>query len=686
MIDRKVHSGFVRPPAEPNADDIKASVNEFLETNPVTPGASAEEAAQIKLNAENIEKLQTLSEGLDTVVISDSAPNTDNKCLWIQSGQYESFDIPQINDETVSEEDTWSSKKISDELNAQVSQLSEENAELKSDLVNKVNYNSISTREETYEEQAVFSFTDKKIENDGSVSDYTGMSVTDFISLDNVTGIYRTGYVDKFMLWNYAFYDANKNFLSIEKNTTDYEFVDYNGKSVTWLKLNENAKYIRIQYQYQRNLYVYNVVKAIDVVDKYDLPYSTFDGIDYLAKATESLDKSNDAKTRTEAITESVLGNNLLNPNNKAVGYYYDFDNGETKITSANYSVTKDTLDVTSDYMYVIGKNISSRLVLWLYDDSSYIGYRMVEPSQWNNKISKISVTGATKAHIGVNSPNIDFKNVCVSPSDIKEFEEYGFSIFVKGSSVKEYEKHYLRGKTVVNFGDSIFGNKRPPEDVSTEIARLTGATVINGGFGGCFMSKHGMSNYEPFSMFRLADAIATGDWSAQEENASKSGMLYYFPTTVKRLKAVDWSKVDIITIAYGTNDFTNPKAIDSTDNTKDTDTFGGALRYSIEKILGAYPNIQIFICGQTYRFWIDSSLNFVEDSDTKIINGTTLPQFVEKTKEIAKEYHLKFIDNYFDLGINKYNRMKWFPLDDGTHHNVDGGHLIARHIVNEMF
>lgn len=138
MIDRKVHSGFVRPPAEPNADDIKASVNEFLETNPVTPGASAEEAAQIKLNTENIEKLQTLSEGLDTVVISDSEPNTDNKCLWIQSEKYESFDIPQINDETVSEDDTWSSKKISDELNTQVSQLSEEIAAdttaLKSDI------------------------------------------------------------------------------------------------------------------------------------------------------------------------------------------------------------------------------------------------------------------------------------------------------------------------------------------------------------------------------------------------------------------------------------------------------------------------------------------------------------------------------------------------------------------------
>lgn len=207
MIDRKVHSGFVRPPAEPNADDIKASVNEFLETNPVTPGASAEEAAQIKLNAENIEKLQTLSEGLDTVVISDSEPNTDNKCLWIQSGQYESFDIPQINDETVSEEDTWSSKKISDELNAQVSQLSEEigtkTSALKSDIVK---LNPLVDSYANYEK-------DKAIKNQsGLIEDEAGVCTSNFIEVQATHSLTVTSFSDatrgKFYI---ILYDADKN-------------------------------------------------------------------------------------------------------------------------------------------------------------------------------------------------------------------------------------------------------------------------------------------------------------------------------------------------------------------------------------------------------------------------------------------------------------------------------------------
>ena len=349
---------------------------------------------------------------------------------------------------------------------------------------------------------------------------------------------------------------------------------------------------------------------------------------------------------------------------------------------------TKDKIAVTSDILYIfVTVPSNTRLIAWLYRNDNYIGFRTIEYSDVNNKVFKTNVIGATHIIIGFDNPSVDFNNVCISFDIIDGFETYKTETTIKDSVASNYEKHYLCGKTIVNFGDSIFGNKRPPEDVSTEIARLTGATVINGGFGGCFMSKHGMPNYEPFSMFRLADAIETGDWSAQEEYASKSGIPFYFVETVKRLKEIDWLNVDIITIAYGTNDFTNPKPIDSTDNPKDTDTFGGALRYSIERILGAYPNVQIFICGQTYRFWLDSSLNFVEDSDTKTnLNGNTLPQFVEKTKDIAKEYHLPFIDNYYDLGINKFNRTNWFPLNDGTHHNIDGGRLIAKHMVNEMF
>ena len=174
------------------------------------------------------------------------------------------------------------SAKIVRNVAETLSDLEKGNSELKDDLDRKVNFNSVDEIDETYEEQANFTFTDKKIEGDGSIVDYSGMSVTDFISLDNVTGIYRTGYQDKFTLWNYAFYDGNKNFLSIENNTTNYDIVDYDGKKVTWLKLNENAKFVRIQIENKRNLYVYNVVKTKTVTVGYDVPYMTFDGVDYL--------------------------------------------------------------------------------------------------------------------------------------------------------------------------------------------------------------------------------------------------------------------------------------------------------------------------------------------------------------------------------------------------------------------
>ena len=50
-------------------------------------------------------------------------------------------------------------------------------------------------------------------------------------------------------------------------------------------------------------------------------------------------------------------------------------------------------------------------------------------------------------------------------------------------------------------------------------------------------------------------------------------------------LKSIDFNDIDIITIEYGTNDFTGGVNIDNPNNSKDTSTFLGALRYSIEKI-----------------------------------------------------------------------------------------------------
>ena len=198
------------------------------------------------------------------------------------------------------------------------------------------------------------------------------------------------------------------------------------------------------------------------------------------------------------------------------------------------------------------------------------------------------------------------------------------------------------------------------------------------------------MTNYGAFSMYKLADAIVSGDWTEQDaaiaDTTQAEAVPSYFAEGVAILKGLDFSKVDIVTIAYGTNDFMGGISLENANNAKDTNTFAGALRYSVEKLLTAYPHLKIFVCSQTYRFWMDASNAFTEDSDTKTNgNGVKLTDFVEKTEEVAKAYHLPYINNY-DIGMNKYNRSQYFPATDGTHPLTTGCHLIAAHIAKELF
>ena len=245
----------------------------------------------------------------------------------------------------------------------------------------------------------------------------------------------------------------------------------------------------------------------------------------------------------------------------------------------------------------------------------------------------------------------------------------------------------YLKNKVIVNFGDSIFGNKRPPDDISTALSNITGAVVYNCGFGGCRMSRH-LENWDAFSMYNIATAITTRNFSYQDsiDVDSVEGMPEYFKESRELLKEIDFNKVDIITIAYGTNDYTSGRKLTNPDDPKDITTFTGAMRYSIETIAECYPHIKIFICTPTYRFWEDEEGNLRSDSNTELCGTSVLPDFVKATKDVAKEYHLKCIDNYFELGINKFNRKHYFPEKDGTHHNVLGAKLIAEHIASELF
>ena len=249
-----------------------------------------------------------------------------------------------------------------------------------------------------------------------------------------------------------------------------------------------------------------------------------------------------------------------------------------------------------------------------------------------------------------------------------------------------------LHGKVIVNFGDSIFGLARPPYDISTVIANRTKATVHNCGFGGCCMAKHPTTSYDAFSMYRLATAIANNDFALQDANASASGMPSYFVETLNLLKSIDFSKVDIVTISYGTNDFTAANPVDSANYPRNNGIFAGALRNSIETLQTAYPNLRIFLLTPCYRFWSDENGDFLSDVTDKAFtqswDGSTkqkLGDFATKIKEVAQEYFLPVIDNY-NVGIGKFNRKQYFPSNDSTHHNQAGRNLLGEFIAKQLY
>ena len=269
-------------------------------------------------------------------------------------------------------------------------------------------------------------------------------------------------------------------------------------------------------------------------------------------------------------------------------------------------------------------------------------------------------------------------------------------------------ERRSLEGKTIVNFGDSIFGLASNGQYVSTLLAKATGAKVYNMGIGGTRMASYltaesTLTNpiindmWDPFSMYRLVDAIISKDFSYQDaafkkySDFSNSNRLY-IKDSINTLKTLDFNNIDIVTISFGTNDFTssknNPKA--EGDNKYNTHALEGALRYSIEKLHKAYPHLEIYVSTPIYRTWFNSDKTAITGDSTTYKNkfGYTLSQYCEMIENVVAEYdYVTLIDAYRGTGFNASNRAEYYadPNKDLTHLGEKGRKVLAEYMAEIM-
>ncbi len=254
---------------------------------------------------------------------------------------------------------------------------------------------------------------------------------------------------------------------------------------------------------------------------------------------------------------------------------------------------------------------------------------------------------------------------------------EHGYAIeALEGGTAGKFAE----GEICVCFGDSLLGLPEAPEDYASVIAAETGLTAVNAGFGAASIAKNPNEAYDMFSLCRLVNAVTTGDWSRQDERVSELP-LANSAKRLEELKAVDWSKVSVVTLGMGLNDINDGYVIENEAEPKDITTVKGALRYSIETLLTKYPHLKIMVLTPTYRYLYNSDMS----CDEKLYNGNSYEQYIDAVISVAEEYKLPYIDLFRTIGFNKYNFKYYYLEGDGTHLNSKGNERIGKRVSNEL-
>lgn len=236
----------------------------------------------------------------------------------------------------------------------------------------------------------------------------------------------------------------------------------------------------------------------------------------------------------------------------------------------------------------------------------------------------------------------------------------------------------------LVILGDSIMGKEREDQTIPSVIEKVTGLTVFNGAFGGsCACSNNFENRYsfheDSLNLCRLQDAIVHQDFGVQladlPNNPYQSA---YFPEVLQGLSEIDFSRVKVLLIEHGTNDYTAGRKLDNPDNPKDSYTFGGALRLSISNIQKAYPNLKIILVSPKFC-WIPG----YKDCTKQDFGHGTMQAYVDLEKKIAEDYGLDLIDVFDNTGFNADNIREY--TEDGLHLNEDGRTIYGTYIGKQL-
>lgn len=231
-----------------------------------------------------------------------------------------------------------------------------------------------------------------------------------------------------------------------------------------------------------------------------------------------------------------------------------------------------------------------------------------------------------------------------------------------------------MSGQHIAIIGDSIIQNYGIPEMMADRL----GCEVLNFGFGGCRMvwdnrtSGSLYAHKKWFSATAIADAVASGDWSAQIAAAED---LYNDPDRLSTddfranaeiMASLDWTKINAILVMMGTNDFGGGVPIGD-DLDVDLTHFVPATKNVIAKFSSALPKTRLLFAPPMWRGpragHGDSNLNS---------NGTHwMYEYQDAIIDRAAYSQIPIVPVHREVGINADNTLAL--MADDLHPGADG-------------
>lgn len=245
----------------------------------------------------------------------------------------------------------------------------------------------------------------------------------------------------------------------------------------------------------------------------------------------------------------------------------------------------------------------------------------------------------------------------------------------------------------VVFLGDGLFGDYQDETGIPEQVAKITGANVYNCGFSNATMSTQLMEYDEKcgndaLSFYFVALSIANNEGYDLLRNGTRhaeSGIEDYFMDTIDMMDDIDFSKVDVIVINYGVEDYLQNREIESDHDTLfDPRIFTDALHQGMRWLHAAYPNIQFVVMSPTFCFYEDKDGELHAGDVYKNKEKGTVASYMIAEKTATVLENSTFLDNYWGVDINADNAKEYFT-ESSKFPNEAGRKLIAEKLADTI-